>query len=137
MLLSIRPVPHYDAAKASTVPRGRAPTNRGARSRMSGTDTSTTKGRTRVGRGRRRYPIAFAVLIVFLAISLVGSAEIAPLIAPRNVLLYSAQHWAGTHLPHPAPRGAGAIAGRVTDDNGEPVGGATVVVSTREGATYQ
>lgn len=91
----------------------------------------------RTARTARRFLVTLALLVALLAVSLVGSAEIGPLIAPRNVLLYSAQHWADTRLPHPASRGQGAIAGQVTDEDGQPVGGATVLVSTKQGATYR
>jgi acetyl esterase/lipase len=78
-----------------------------------------------------------SAFVVLLALSLVGSAEIGPLIAPRNVLLYSAQHYLDNHVPHPTDHGHGAISGRVTDGDGQPVGGATVMVSTKEGGVYR
>jgi len=78
-----------------------------------------------------------AVLSVVLAGILIGSAEIGPLIAPRNVLLYSAQHFVDTRLPHPTYRGHGTIAGRVTDSDGHPLAGATVMISTMAGDTYR
>src|SRR5689334_11068403 len=78
-----------------------------------------------------------AALVVVLALSLVGSAEIGPLIAPRNLLLYSAQHYVDTRLPHPVARGHGAITGRVTEGDGMPVAGAAVLVSAMDGTVYR
>jgi dienelactone hydrolase len=89
------------------------------------------------GRSTRRFRVTFAVLVVLISLCLVGSAEIGPLIAPRNVLLYSAQHYLDNHVPHPTDHGHGAISGRVTDGDGQPVGGATVMVSTKEGGVYR
>ncbi|MGI8857092.1 MAG: prolyl oligopeptidase family serine peptidase [Thermomicrobiales bacterium] len=91
----------------------------------------------RPGRGTRRFRVLFAALVVVIVVCLVASAEIGPLIAPRNVLLYSAQHFVDGHLPHPTDHGHGAIAGWVTDGNGRAVGGATVMVSTKEGGVYR
>jgi fermentation-respiration switch protein FrsA (DUF1100 family) len=81
-----------------------------------------------------------ALLTVFsvaLAAALIGSAEIGPLIAPRNVLLYGAQHFVDTRLPHPTYRGHGTITGRVSDSDRHPLGGATVLVSTMMGSVYR
>ena len=74
--------------------------------------------------------------VFVLVLSLVGSAEIGPLIAPRNLLLYSAQHFVDTRLPHPTPRGHGAITGSVTERDGGPIAGAVVLVSTMDGTVY-
>jgi hypothetical protein len=75
--------------------------------------------------------------VLLLVLSLVGSAEIGPLIPPRNLLLYSAQHFVDTRLPHPTPRGYGAITGRVTERDGGPIVGAAVLVSTMDGTVYR
>ncbi len=88
-------------------------------------------------RRSRRPVMPVALLALLLAMCMIGSAEIGPLIAPRNVLLYDAQHYVDGHLPHPTDHGHGAISGRVTDGNGQSVGGATVMVSTREGGVYR
>lgn len=76
-------------------------------------------------------------LVVVLALALTGSAEIGPLIAPRNLLLYSAQHFVDQRLPHPTAHGHGDIAGQVTGRDGEPIRGAVVLVSTMDGTAYQ
>ncbi len=85
-------------------------------------------------RSTRHFRVAAAVL---LALVLVGSAEIGPLIAPRNLLLYRAQHAAGTRLPHPTARGDGKIAGFVTEEDGRPIAGAIVMVSAADGTAYR
>jgi dienelactone hydrolase len=82
----------------------------------------------------RFFRILFVVVVV---LSLVGSAEIGPLIAPRNLLLYSAEHFVDTRLPHPTPRGHGTITGRVTERDGGPIAGVAVLVSTMDGTVYQ
>lgn len=87
--------------------------------------------------GTRHPRIAFGVLAAILALCLIGSAEIGPLIAPRNVLLYSAQRFVGERVPHPTDHGRGTITGRVMDDNGRPIAGAVVLVSTREGGVHR
>jgi len=76
-------------------------------------------------------------LMIVLALSLVGSAEIRPLIPPRNLLLYSAQHFMDRRLPHPVARGHGSITGRVTERDSQPIAGAIVLVSTMDGTVYQ
>lgn len=90
-----------------------------------------------MARGTRRSRALFAALVGIIAVCLVGSAEIGPLIAPRNVLLYSAQRFVDRHIPHPTTRGQGAIVGRVTDGDGHPIAGAAVLASTREGSIYR
>ncbi len=64
---------------------------------------------------RVQLPLFRIVLTLVLALLLVGSAEIGPLIAPRNLLLYSAQHFVDRRLPHPVAHGHGSITGRVTE----------------------
>lgn len=76
-------------------------------------------------------------LLLAVALALIASAEIGPLIAPRNLLLYSAQHFVDTRLPHPVARGYGAISGQVADQDGTPIAGAVVIVSAMDGTTYQ
>ncbi len=78
-----------------------------------------------------------AALIIVLALVLVGSAEIGPLIAPRNLLLYSAQHFVDRRLPLPTARGHGAITGRVMGRDGQPIAGAVILVSTMDGTVHQ
>lgn len=78
-----------------------------------------------------------AAIIAVLVLSLVGSAEIGPLIAPRNLLLYDAQHFVDRHLPHPIARGHGAITGHVVERDGRPIAGAVVLVSTMDGAVHR
>src|SRR4051812_43013241 len=79
---------------------------------------------------------ALLTLALLLAIPLVASAEIGPLLAPRNVLLYRAQRYADTHLPPLTYRGLGTMTGRVTDSDGQAVTGATVLISATDGTTY-
>ncbi|MHB8644398.1 MAG: carboxypeptidase regulatory-like domain-containing protein [Thermomicrobiales bacterium] len=78
-----------------------------------------------------------AALVVVLALALGGSAEIGPLIAPRNVLLYGARHFVDQRLPHPTARGHGSITGRVTERDGAPIAGAVVFVSEADGTIFQ
>jgi len=92
-------------------------------------------GRTGL-RGKSQH-VCRVACIVLLALVLIGSAEVGPLIAPRNVLLYGAQHFADARLPHPIPRGHGNIAGRVTEEDGRPIAGAVVVVSAIDGTIYR
>ena len=77
------------------------------------------------------------VLLFAVALVLIASAEIGPLIAPRNLLLYSAQHFVDRHLPHPTARGSGSITGRVAEQDGGPIAGAVVLVSAMDGTVYQ
>ena len=77
------------------------------------------------------------ILLLATALVLTASAEIGPLIAPRNLLLYSAQHFVDTHLPHPTARGHGSIIGRVMEMGGGPIVGAVVLVSGMDGTVYQ
>ncbi|MDQ6908500.1 MAG: carboxypeptidase-like regulatory domain-containing protein, partial [Chloroflexota bacterium] len=77
------------------------------------------------------------VITLIFALLLVGSAEIGPLIAPRNVLLYGAQRFAETRLPHPTTHSHGSITGRVTEEDGRPIAEAVVVVSAMDGTTYR
>jgi dienelactone hydrolase len=78
-----------------------------------------------------------AAFVIVLTLVLIGSAEIGPLSAPRNLLLYSAQHYGDTRLPHPTGRGHGAIAGRVAEGDGTPIAGAAVLVSAADGTVYR
>jgi len=78
-----------------------------------------------------------AALMIVLALSLVGSAEIGPLIAPRNLLLYSAQHFVDRRLPHPVAHRHGSITGCVTERDGQPIAGVVVLVTAMDGTVYQ
>mgnify|MGYP001470851918 CR=1 FL=1 len=75
--------------------------------------------------------------MVALALVLVGSAEIGPLIPPRNLLLYRAHRFVDQRLPHPIARGHGSIIGRVVERDGGAIAGAVVLVSTPDGTVYQ
>ncbi len=86
---------------------------------------------------RVQLPLFRIVLTLVLALLLVGSAEIGPLIAPRNLLLYSAQHFVNRRLPHPVAHGHGSITGRVTERDDQPITGAVVLVSAMDGTIYQ
>lgn len=88
-------------------------------------------------RPSRRSVALLTLLSVLIAACLIASAEIGPLIAPRNVLLYGAQHFVDTRLPHPTYRGHGMIAGRVTDGDGHPLAGAAVLASTMAGEIHR
>lgn len=87
---------------------------------------------------RRRTEIFLGIIAIAVAAALVGSAEIGPLIAPRNVLLYRAQEYLSKHAPgFLTEHGQGTITGRATDADGQPVAGATVLISAKDGVEYR
>jgi acetyl esterase/lipase len=87
---------------------------------------------------RRRTKIFLSVLVLVLLLALAGSAEIAPIVPARNVLLYSAQNAWDHHVPWwPAARGQGTISGTVVDSDRAPVAGAVVMVSTAAGQVFR
>ncbi len=88
--------------------------------------------------GRKWRQWLLVPLLLLLGLLAVGSAEIGPLVAPRNVLLYSAGRFLDRHLPQFADdQGHGSITGRVVDADARPVAGATVLVGAKGGTVYR
>lgn len=85
---------------------------------------------------RKQWLGAVAVLILGVALFWLAATD-NPLIWPyRNTLQYHALTWWWRQVGYPQPGGPGVLRGVVRDEQGQPVGGAWMLVSWWDGATH-
>jgi dipeptidyl aminopeptidase/acylaminoacyl peptidase len=86
-------------------------------------------------RRRSRRWIALALLLIL--VGYLATSQNVRIWPVRNTLLYRLDGWWGRQFGPDAPAGAGVIAGCVTAEQGDPLPGASVLVSEADGTLHQ
>ncbi len=90
-----------------------------------------------INRPRLRLYWLLLVLVLLIGGGVFFATSSHPNIWPlRNVLLYQVNAWREAQFGTPAPTGTGALRGCVVSNTGEPLPGATVLVSEHDGVTH-